>query len=441
MTDMRNVMNVILLSGGSGKRMWPLSNEIRSKQFLKVLKKDDGQYESMLQRVYRQINKIDEDSTVTIATGKSQVSLIHNQLGEKVGISVEPCRKDTFLAIVLAALFLADVKKVATNEPVVVCPVDPYVDEDYFLALKDLAELAMNDAANLVLLGMKPTCPSERYGYIIPCDSQPVSAVKTFKEKPSKEIAAEFISQGALWNGGVFAFRLDYVIKRAHELIDFRDYADLIERYDSFPKISFDHAVVEHEEKVLVRRFAGRWMDIGTWATITEVLSEPVVGKGIITDSCSNVSIINEMKVPVLAMGLKDVIIAASPDGILVSEKEQSASIKQVADKLEQPVMYAEKSWGSYRVVDCDEESMTIELIIEAGCQMSYHYHQNREEVWVIVSGEGQVIIDGQERPVTAGESIKLPVGCCHTIVAKKQMKIIEVQVGKEILQSDKYKM
>ena len=118
-------MNIVLLSGGSGKRLWPLSNDIRSKQFIKIFKCPDGSYESMVQRVYRQIKQVDKEATVTIATSKTQVSAIHNQLGEEVGISVEPCRRDTFPAIALATAYLADVQGVDPEEPVVVCPVDP----------------------------------------------------------------------------------------------------------------------------------------------------------------------------------------------------------------------------------------------------------------------------------------------------------------------------
>ena len=152
-------MNIILLSGGSGKRLWPLSNDIRSKQFIKIFKKEDGTYESMVQRVYRQIKKVDTDATVTIATGKTQVSAIHNQLGEDVGISVEPCRRDTFPAIALATAYLVDVMHVAPSESVVVCPVDPYVEDGYFEALKELSEQA--DKADSYVFGFE-----ESYGYL-----------------------------------------------------------------------------------------------------------------------------------------------------------------------------------------------------------------------------------------------------------------------------------
>lgn len=150
-------MNLILLSGGSGKRLWPLSNDVRSKQFIKIFKKVDGSYESMLQRMYRKIKEIDTDAIVTIATSKSQVSAIHNQIGEAVGISVEPCRRDTFPAIALATAYMLDVKHVDPSESVVVCPVDPYVEDSYFEALKKLSNQADKGEANLVLMGIEPT--------------------------------------------------------------------------------------------------------------------------------------------------------------------------------------------------------------------------------------------------------------------------------------------
>ena len=135
-------MNIVLLSGGSGKRLWPLSNEVRSKQFIKLFKDENGEYESMVQRVYRQITTVDPDAKITIATSKNQASAIKNQLGEKASICVEPCRRDTFPAIALAVAYLHDELGASRDEAVVVCPVDPYVDNTYYEAVQKLQELA-----------------------------------------------------------------------------------------------------------------------------------------------------------------------------------------------------------------------------------------------------------------------------------------------------------
>ena len=433
-------MNIVLLSGGSGKRLWPLSNDIRSKQFIKIFKTPEGDYESMVQRVYHQIKSVDKDATVTIATSKSQVSAINNQLGEGVGICVEPCRRDTFPAIALATAYLHHVQGVSPDEAVVVCPVDPYVNNDYFEGLKELGRLAETGDANLVLMGIEPTYPSEKYGYIIPKDAEQVSRVLTFKEKPDAKTAAEYISQGALWNGGVFAYKLKYVLNKAHELIDFTDYEDLYHKYETLTKISFDYAVVEKEDNIQVMRFAGEWKDLGTWNTLTEAMEEANVGEAIFNETCENVHVVNELDVPILCMGLKDVVISASPEGILVSDKEQSSYIKPFVDSIDQQIMFAEKSWGSFRIIDIEDESITIKVTLNPGHCMNYHSHERRDEVWTIISGQGRTVVDGMEQPVGAGDVITMEAGCRHTIFADTELKLIEVQLGKEIDVHDKQK-
>ncbi len=432
-------MNIVLLSGGSGKRLWPLSNDIRSKQFIKIFKTEDG-YESMVQRVYRQIRAVDEEATVTIATSKTQVSAIHNQLGEAVNVCVEPCRRDTFPAIALATAYLHDVVGISEDKSVVVCPVDPYVNNDYYESLKQLSERAESSDANLVLMGIEPTYPSEKYGYIIPEGKDNVSVVSEFKEKPDQETAKNYISQGALWNGGVFAYKLGYVLNKAHELIDFIDYKDLYSKYATLTKISFDYAVVEKEPKIEVIRFAGQWKDLGTWNTLTEAMEEETVGNAILNDTCEDVHVINELNVPVLCMGLKNVVVSASPEGILVSDKEQSSYIKPYVDGIEQEIMFAEKSWGSYRVLDIQDKSMSVLVTLNPGHMMNYHSHDYRDEVWTVISGTGKTIVDGMEQYVKPGDVISMQAGCKHTVVADTELKIIEVQIGEEISVQDKHK-
>ena len=433
-------MNIVLLSGGSGQRLWPLSNDIRSKQFIKIFRNADGTLESMVQRVYRQIKTVDPEAIVTIATSKSQVSAINNQLGEDVGISIEPCRRDTFPAIALAAAYLKDVQGIAENEPIVICPVDPYVEKDYFEALKGLSDRAGESDANLVLMGIEPTYPSEKYGYIIPETAEQLSCVTMFREKPTKEVAEEYIARGALWNGGVFALRLGYVLQRAHELIDFTDYEDLFQKYDTLQKISFDYAVVEKEPEIEVMRFAGTWKDLGTWNTLTEAMDSNCVGEGVLNETCENVHVVNELNVPILCMGLKDMVVAASPEGILVSDKEQSSYIKPYVNQFDQQIMFAEKSWGSFRVLDVRDHSMTIKVTLNPGHRMNYHSHDFRDEVWTVIAGEGRAVIDDVARTVKVGDVLTMKAGCKHTIIADTELQVIEVQIGDEISVHDKHK-
>lgn len=431
-------MNIILLSGGSGKRLWPLSNDVRSKQFIKIYKDDDGEYESMVQRVYRQIVTVDTEAAVTIATSKSQVSAIRNQLGDKVSVCVEPCRRDTFPAIALAAAYLHDERGVRPEETIVVCPVDPYVTDAYYEAVKQLGDLAVQGNANLTLMGIEPTYPSEKYGYIIPQTSDRVSVVKEFREKPDVETAENYIEQGALWNAGVFAFKLGYLLEKAHSMIDFTDYHDLYAKYDTLEKISFDYAVVEKEASIQVMRFAGSWKDVGTWNMMTEVMADIAKGNVMIDDSCDNVNVINELDIPILCMGCRDMVIAASCDGILVADKGQSSYMKPYVEKISGNARFAEKSWGTYTIIDAQPESVTIKVILYAGNQMKYHSHERRDEVWTVIEGMGRTIVDGIEREVKPGDVVTLPAGCKHTLIADTDMKVIEVQIGNEISKEDK---
>ena len=434
-------MNMILLSGGSGKRLWPLSNDIRSKQFIKIFRKENGEYESMLQRIYGQIKAVDPEATVTIATSKSQVSAIHNQLGEDVGISVEPCRRDTFAAIALATAYLHDVQGVDENEAVVVCPVDPYVDRSYFECVKELYKTAERGEKNLVLMGITPACPSGKFGYIKPVLNPDGTRGYAFTEKPSREKAEEYIREGALWNGGVFAYKLRYVLEKSRELLGTDVYSELFAGYDRLEKISFDYAVVEAETSIEVLRYNGAWKDLGTWSTLTEAMEEPVIGKGILDETCANVHIVNELDIPVLGIGLKDLVISASPEGILVSDKEQSSRIKPFVDAIDRQVMFAEKSWGTYRILDAEEESLTIKVVLDPGHGMNYHSHERRDEIWTVISGSGKTIVDGTEQPVKPGDVITMPAGSRHTVVAgEKGLQLIEVQLGKDISVSDKQK-
>jgi len=432
-------MNIILLSGGSGKRLWPLSNEVRSKQFLKIFRKPDGVHESMVQRMYRMIREVDEDASVTIATSDDQTAAIKAQLDDAVGISAEPCRRDTFPAIALATAYLHDVKKVDGNDAVVVCPVDPYVEIPYFRMLKTLQEQAEKGEADLVLMGVAPTYPSEKYGYIIPASTELLSSVSSFKEKPDRQTAQTYIAQGALWNAGVFAYQLKYVLRIAEELLGTASYEALYANYEKLPKISFDYAVVEKEEKIQVMRFSGAWKDLGTWNTLTEAMSDEVAGNAVAAQ-CENTHVINELQIPLIALGVKDLAIAATPDGILVTDKKSSDKLKEyVAD---QRPMYEKRVWGEYRVLDYrlqgdGHNSLTKHLVIQPGKHISYQRHAHRTEMWTFVEGTGKLILDGVVTAVGRGDTACIRAGTKHAIKADTELHIIEVQIGDELTEED----
>ncbi|WP_373230136.1 sugar phosphate nucleotidyltransferase [Cohnella sp.] len=440
-------MKIVLLSGGSGKRLWPLSNESRSKQFLKVLKNVEGKPESMVQRVWRQISNAGLQEHAYIATSKPQVEMIHSQLGSDIDVIVEPERRDTFPAIALAATYLYSIQGVSLNETVVVMPVDPYVDESFFHKTKEL-ELVLNESgADLALMGVKPTFPSEKYGYIVPDNDdtradKPFVSVNSFKEKPREEEAAAMIEQAALWNCGVFAFKLDFLINIliAHEYPI--QYDEMLKQYGRLPKISFDYEIVERSNHIVALPYEGDWKDLGTWNTLTEEIETALTGKGIIAGDSHNTHVINELDIPITLLNLSNVIVAASPDGILVSDKSSSPMIKEVMKHSDQRPMYEERRWGRYRVLDYlkypdGKEVLTKRICVAPGQNLSYQYHLLRDEVWTIVSGHGEMVLNGKSFAVKAGDVLIISKDSKHSLRAETEMDIIEVQTGTELIEED----
>ncbi|MED0738686.1 sugar phosphate nucleotidyltransferase [Aneurinibacillus thermoaerophilus] len=438
-------MKLILLSGGSGKRLWPLSNDSRSKQFLKVLRNNHDCLESMVQRVWSQLESVNLSESAFIATSKPQVDMLQSQLSEGIRLIVEPERRDTFPAIALASSYLYSVEGVSPEEIVVVLPVDPYVEERFFECVKKLESIIEETSANLALIGVKPTFPSEKYGYIVPAkapDTEQSVPVQRFEEKPNQEKAAQLISENALWNCGVFAFKLDYMISLLLDKGLPIQYEEMIKSYNELPKISFDYEVVEKEENIVVAMYEGEWKDLGTWNTLTEEMNTNLLGKGIISEGCENTHLINELDIPVTILGISNAVIAASPDGILVTDKEASPRIKDIMKNFNQRPMYEERRWGWYRVLDHTKvengnEVLTKRIGVHAGKNLSYQIHHKRSEVWTIISGEGQFVLNDQLYHVKPGDVLQIPVGAKHAIRAITDLQFVEVQTGSELIEED----
>ena len=425
-------MNYILLSGGSGKRLWPLSNEVRSKQFIKILKSSDGSMESMVQRVYRQINTIDKNANITIATSINQVPQLKNQLGNNIDISIEPARRDTFPAIALASLYLIDRKNISLDDTVVISPVDPYVSDEYFSKMLELDSKVKKEDINIGLIGIKPTYPSEKYGYILE-----KNGTVEFKEKPDLEKAKQFLKEGALWNAGVFCFKLSYIKEKTKELTSFDTYNDLYNNYESLEKISFDYAVVEKEQNIKLVEYNGEWKDIGTWNTLCEVMSDNSIGSALVDDKSSNINIVNELDIPIIAMGLKDAVIAASADGIFVSDKGESSYNKPLVEKLDNRPMYEERAWGDFKILDMYKNSLVKHLFIKKGEHISYQKHNHRNEIWTIVDGIGEFVLNEEIKKVKSGDVLMIKQGDKHALKAVEDLHFIEVQIGTELSEDD----
>lgn len=438
-------MNLVLLSGGSGQRLWPLSNDTRSKQFIKALDNKDGIKESMVQRVWRQLESVGLSGSSIIATSKSQVDMIANQLGDNVPVVIEPERRDTFPAIALAATYLYSINKVGLDQVITILPVDPFVEDHFFNVVKELETALQESNSDIALVGIKPTYPSSKYGYIIP-DVNNINgkyiAVKSFKEKPSEENAVRLIKQHALWNGGIFAFKLGYIISLIRERGLPIQYEELVKNYSSLPKISFDYEVVEKAKNIIAIPYDGYWKDLGTWNTLTEEMSSKVIGKGILSDDSDNSHIINELEIPVTVLGLNNIVVAASPDGILVTDKAASPRVKEIIKGYDQRPMYEERRWGWYRVLDYikyqnSKEVLTKRIFINKGKNLSYQIHYKRSEVWTIIYGEGEFAFNDVITYVKQGDVLQIPQESRHGIKAISDLEFIEVQTGSELVEED----
>ena len=432
-------MQIVLLSGGSGKRLWPLSNDVRSKQFLKILTDEQGNKQSMVQRVYAQIKEAQPDAEITIATNASQVESIQGQLGENVSVVVEPERRDTFPAVTLACAFLASEKKVASNETVIVLPVDPYTELSFFSAMTRLERIINSEEADIALIGIKPLLPTSKYGYIVPASeiSSGAYSVSRFVEKPDEKTAGTLINNGAYWNGGVFAFKLKYITDNIRDNMQITGFKELRSKYSELEKISFDYKIVEKAERVAVIPYYGKWTDIGTWRTLTDEMPVTALG-AVVEDNTRNTFVINELSMPIVALGTKDLIIAASPDGILVSDLIESSQLKAAVDKLEQTrPMYEERRWGEYTVLAQNKNSLVKQLFLTKGKSISYQSHKYRDEVWVVTSGTGEYTMENESRILNAGDVVKIDRCLKHKVLALSDLYITEVQLGDKFDEND----
>lgn len=436
-------MKIILLSGGSGTRLWPLSNDARSKQFLRLLDSEKGK-ESMVQRVIRQLRTSGIEAEVTVATSAAQKDSVVSQLGESVNIVTEPTRRDTFPAICLACEYLSRMHGCGPEETVVVMPCDPYTEPGYFESIKRMAAGIESEVADMIVMGIAPTYPSAKYGYVVPGGeiATGIRSVKRFTEKPDVATAERLIAEGAQWNGGVFAFRLGYMTSIAEKYVKEDSFASIIEHYDDFPKISFDYEVAEKAENVGMVEYRGEWKDLGTWNTLTDELHDHAYGN-VLTDGTEvNTHLFNELTIPMLCLGTKDLVVAASPDGIIVAEKSKSENVKEFAEALKKRPMFEERRWGTYKVIDSVEFedgycALTKQLTLRPGCAISYQEHDCRDEVWTFIDGEGEIVLDGKRSPVKRGMTVNIPKGMKHALKARTSLTFIEVQSGSNLVETD----
>lgn len=441
-------IHIVLLSGGSGTRLWPLSNNTLSKQFLEILPDNGGGCTSMVQRTFSIIKKINAGINITIAAGEAQKSVLEHQIEGDYELVLEPERRNTAPAIMLACAHLSYIQRVPADDIVIVIPIDTYADEAYYIEALRLACILRGSKSEIALLGAKPLYPTDKYGYIVPKQNIYFSDKKAFKvdcffEKPSINNAKKLISKGALWNCGIFAFRLNWIMGKISTYTRASSFEELQSSYGLLPRSSFDDEIVSKTNSIIAVPYNGVWKDLGTWNTLTEEMCDISLGAVIGCETCIDTHVINKLNTPVVALGLNNTIIAATPDGILVTDKAFSSNVKPYVQKAnaERP-MCEQRQWGEYRILDLTEKpsevkSLVKELIINPGKQLSYQRHMHRTEAWTVISGDGEVVLDGVTKPIIAGDMIEVSKGQLHSLRAKTKMKLVEVQLGDILDEND----
>lgn len=432
-------MYIVLLSGGSGKRLWPLSNDLCSKQYIKLMNHDDaagGEKCSMLQRVFGQLKTADLSQNTIVCASSAQEELIESQLDGAAEVAVEPMRRDTFPAVMLSCAYLLSEKGAKENDVVAFLPVDPYTTGEFFDRIKKLGDYIASSEQTIGLLGGVPTYPSTKYGYIVPEQGEgELLKVLGFREKPDEATAKKLVAEGALWNCGVFCFKLSMAAGWLEKYGVTTDYNQMVTDYEKLPKKSFDYEVLEHWKDIAAIKYDDIWKDLGTWNTLTEEMQENSIGNVTWDDTCENSHAINVLGVPLVVMGAKNMVIAASHDGILVADKHQSSYIKNCLEHIEDTSKYEERRWGTIKTIDNDEDdgirSVTKRIKVVAGKVMPKHKHLKHTETITVLSGMGKLILEGVEVDLMAGSTVSIAAGKEHSIKALgSDLRCIEVCVG-----------
>ncbi|KGE16990.1 sugar phosphate nucleotidyltransferase [Paenibacillus wynnii] len=430
-------MHTLFLCGGSGQRLWPLSNPIRSKMFLELLPAPDGGLESMIGRLCRQLSGQGLGESALFITHQDQMGLTRRYTKDCYPVIGEPWKRGTFTAAALGCLHLYSRGKAKLDDTICVAPADMFADDNFFGHFHAFPEILKASQADIALLGTRPTFPSDQYGYILPrlAATTQYTLVERFEEKPDLARALLLIQQNALWNCGVFAFSLKFMLSYLKQIGLPIDFDKFIAVYPQLPVRSFDKELVERTAKLAVIRHEGDWRDLGSWDTLTEQLRNPVVGKGGISGETSNTHIINELDVPLYVIGVPNIVAIASADGILVANKVQANAIKEIIRSHSTTPLYGETQWGSYCILDTtgNEENVvvTLKLTLLPAHNTPELCSRYSSKIWTVLAGSGEVILDGLVHPTRVGDVFTVARGVIHEIRAFTAMEWIEVRVGK----------
>lgn len=451
-------MKVVILAGGKGKRLWPVSRENFPKQFLKI-----GDDLSLLQRTVKRFLSLVPTQDITIVTCADYQHLVVGQLKELEEdfdgkVLIEPCPKGTALAIALAVKYLEEVDALQRDEAVIVASSDHWISsENAYIAAMRQAQ-AQAEKEQLVIFGVTPTKPETGYGYIKigPELDTGVNVVERFVEKPALEKAQEYIRDPHyLWNSGIFAFTPDrlwreleqhspHIFAKCQESL-----VSLKDSFEDFEPVSFDCAVVEKARGVVAITFDFTWSDMGSWDSLFDVLQKDDQGnakEGNVLDINTKNCLIKGGKRLISTIGLEDMLIVETEDALFVGKRGESQQVKTLVEALDKQGMKevvehrtTYRPWGSYTILEESNRYKVKRIRVEPGQKLSLQYHYHRSEHWVIVKGVAKVRIGEKEHCLHENESVYVPKSTVHRLEnpGKVPLEMIEVQVGEYVGEDD----
>ncbi len=450
-------MHGIILAGGSGSRLWPLSRELYPKQLLKLNSK-----KSLLERTFERLMGVMDIDNILAITNAKHATSVQMQLREysnDVRVLAEPSAKNTAPAISVAVKYLLDFNQ---DDVIVVVPSDHLINDTkgFRKTIDEAAKLAK--MGYIVTLGVKPTEPGTGFGYIKAGKKfEGGFKVDSFKEKPDYKTAKKYYKdKNYFWNAGIFVFQASTYMQTLNEVskdiyentmnFDFTKQDDIdYMTFEKYPSISIDYAVMEHAKNIAMVEMKCDWSDLGSWDAICNVNekdeNDNVKIGNVVEQDCKNTMLYSSQRL-VAGVGLKDVIVVETADAILACSKNDVQGVKCIFEKLKEEKNETHKihttvyrPWGYYTVLNQGKGYLTKMICVSRKGQLSLQSHNHRSEHWVVLSGTARVTLDDKVFMLKAGSSIDIPVKAIHSLANPydTELKIIEVQKGDKLVEED----
>ena len=450
----------VILSGGSGTRLWPLSRKLRPKQFLAIVG-EDTLFQSTLKRL-QQLDNLLEPIIVCNEEHRFMVAEQLRELGVKESsILLEPIGRNTAPAIALAALLAKN--KQLSDAILLVLPADHIIKNEIALHQAIQKALPLADSGKLVTFGIVPNCAETGYGYI---QHDGASQVLRFVEKPDKPTAEAYVNSGEyLWNSGMFLFKASSFLETLsqyepdilhscqtaleHPHSD-KDFMRInAEAFKTCPSISIDYAVMEKAKNVAVTPLDAGWSDVGAWSAVWDVGAKDINGNvlrgDVLTSQAQNNLVYSEERLVAL-VGVDNLVVIDTKDATLVAQRDQVQDVKKIVEQLQhqersEAVLHREvfRPWGSYDCIDGADRFQVKRITVNPGERLSLQMHYHRAEHWIVVKGTAEVRCGEKTMILTENQSTYIPLGEVHQLAnpGKVPLEIIEVQSGSYLGEDD----